>query len=123
MSVRKRYRWCKETQQLVEILPAERCAAPTVYSDTIDATISDADGKVYTSRSKMRAGAAAAGCVEVSKADLGRERVRGDFSHGRDAFRESLDKVEKAWHDLRENRVPRRECPEYADVVRRVREI
>ena len=91
--------------------------APAVYADTIDPTVCDADGKVYDSRSKMRAGAAAAGCVEVSASDLGRSRRSRDTEEYR---RKVRDAAEKAYHDLRNDRIPRREVESVSVAVRRL---
>lgn len=48
--------------------------APAVYGDTIDAVRSNADGRVYDSRSNMRKAARAAGCYELGPNDKVPER-------------------------------------------------
>lgn len=89
-----------------------------VIQDTWDATECPADGKTYESRSAYYRAVKAAGC-EVSG------EARGDGIDTRRALdtavererrhREGMEKVEKVYYDLRDNRIPRdRRVPEKA---------
>lgn len=65
-----------------------------IRTDEIPATESSADGKIYTSLSKMREAAKAAGCVEAGdiKKPINRRGSRSDYSEIDSAARRLFNK-------------------------------
>lgn len=106
----------RETNRLVEKKRSSHAQAPLVQQDTIDPTVSDADGETYTSRSGLRNSIRAAGCEVITAKEAFEQRiarVRGDMN-SRNCLREA---VEQAYYDRRDGRVPAPDIHSVADVV------
>jgi len=64
--MRTMYKWCSDTQKMIEIYNSEKRRNSPVVSDTIE-RVSEVDGStVFTSRAKYREHLAANDCVEFS---------------------------------------------------------
>lgn len=74
-----KFYWCKQRHTFV---PAEEFnrqvgAGPIVMNDTMDAIRSEADGRMYDSKSSYRRALRAAGCVEVGNEPIHETGPRG----------------------------------------------
>lgn len=94
---RSRYcRVCQDFHDLTQAWPLECVghfgvkanAAPFVHSDTMDAMVSMADGKMYDSKSRYRTELRAHGCYEVGNDSM--ERSTTSAPPVRDALRHTL---------------------------------
>lgn len=66
--MRQSFRFDKQLQKMVPITEQERVQVHAVQQDTIGDTWAPFDGKVYDSKSRLRAAAAAQGLVELGDA-------------------------------------------------------
>ena len=92
-----KYYWSKERREFV---PADEfvrppSAAPAVLTDTMPAIRSEADGRMYDSKSSYRRALRAAGCVEV-----GNEPIHEAGPRPLPDVPGLRDDIRKTWRDL-----------------------
>lgn len=99
------YRINPQTMELEELGVEASEALHAVHADEIPPTEHPATGKIFTSRKKFDEETVKSGCVPVGGCDRPTRKTR---SINLDQKRDHLSQVlEKAYYDLRDNRIPK----------------